>query len=251
MRPLLENVLTELRQLERSIQHPDQDLSRDQIERLLQLADGLRTSECEPLAKAASALSRLPARPTLRQLLIFMVPFERAAGRSLKDSDFIVRTKDRSKPLTENPPLAFVLENLRSAFNVGSVIRLADAVGAKVVGCGYTPTPDSDGIARTSLGSVAPWESYTSLMEGMRALRDDGFSLVALETADRAQSIYTGQLPPRTALIVGNERFGLESSILTGCDEVRLVPQLGQKNSLNVAVALGVAAYEWHRQWKL
>lgn len=189
-----------------------------------------------------------------RHFANFLVPIERALGRNVADGDVLITTKDRKEKRRKSRPLCFVLDNLRSAFNVGSIFRLADAVGVDhLYLCGYTPTPEQEQVKKTSLGSEesVPWSNPKDLATALQNLRARGYTIVALETAEKSLDFYSLPLKTPTAFVVGNERFGLDYPSLPLCDEVRTLPQVGIKNSVNVAVALGAAAFEWQRQWNL
>lgn len=144
-------------------------------------------------------------------------------------------------------PLAVVLDDVRSAYNVGSILRTADAVrAARVVCCGYTPPPDHPAVAKTALGAEAsvPWAVAESVEAAIEALRAEGYTPVALEQTDAPttlQGIEPGDFP--IALVLGNEVTGVSREALAACDRALELPQYGAKHSLNVAVAFGVAAY--------
>jgi tRNA G18 (ribose-2'-O)-methylase SpoU len=177
---------------------------------------------------------------------------ERLLDRSAKDSDFIIDQKDHSNPLLlERIPLVGVLDHLRSAFNVGSIFRVADGMG--VLGLhliGYTALPDSPAVSKTSLGAgkVVPWAHFNHLSESIAKLKADNFEVVALETAQGSESLFDFRFSERTALVVGNERFGLNSSDVSRCDRVLRIPLRGTKNSLNVVSAFAIASFEYSRQ---
>ncbi len=202
----------------------------------------------------ASLPSRIPAAPTYHQYMTLVAPIERAFGRGVTDTDIMARTIDRDSPLSPRLPLVLVVENLRSAFNVGSIFRISECFGiSHLYLCGYTATPDQEKLKKAAMGTDAlqpwSWEAHTSNV--MRRLKDEGYSLYALETSDQATSLQGFKFSKGpTALIFGNERFGMEGALLELCDGVLEIPCQGQKNSLNVAVSLGVACYEWRRQWQ-
>jgi len=144
-------------------------------------------------------------------------------------------------------PLIVLLDNVRSAHNVGSVLRTADAVRAeRVVCCGYTPRPDGPAVLKTALGaeSTVPWEAVPDTRAALAHLRARGYTGVALELTDT--SIFLDDLPASSfplALVIGNEVEGVQQGVLDECDLALALPQYGAKHSLNVSVAFGVAAY--------
>lgn len=230
------------------------------LEKLLQFLEMFSASSDLSLQKLSLISGHLHPEMELRHFLNFVIPIERALGRNLSDDQFLVTREDRSSSVDAVPisrvPLVFVLENLRSAFNVGSIFRLADCLSIREIHLvGYTMTPDqssSSSLLKTSLGStdVVPWKTWVNLSSSLENLRGQGFEIVALETAAKSQGLYDFHFHRPTALVVGNERFGLEASSLKLCDQVISIPTWGIKNSLNVSQALAIGAYEWRRQWK-
>lgn len=149
-----------------------------------------------------------------------------------------------------------VLDNLRSAENVGSIFRTADATRAlKIVTCGITATPPQRKLEKTALGALAsvPCEHYESTLQAVQALRAAGTYVVALETTEDALPIHTApQLGDETAgvaLVMGNEVTGVDAAVLAECHATVVVPVFGVKNSLNVACCASIALYEVLRRW--
>lgn len=147
------------------------------------------------------------------------------------------------------PELEVLLDNIRSAWNVGSMLRTADGCGVqKVHLCGVSSRPDNPKVWKTSLGAEnsLPWEFHPDGVKAARALRDQGLRLWALEGGPRAESLF--RTPPPNAgeavvLVAGNELSGVDPGILALCERVVCLPMQGIKGSLNVAVAFGIATY--------
>lgn len=156
-------------------------------------------------------------------------------------------------PQSEMPirKLEVILDNVRSAYNVGAIFRTADGVGvAKVHLCGITPVPTHNpSMSKTALGAeaVVPWTCHPNAYHLGGDLRDKGYQLLALECTPQSIPIYRFQSDPAEsqpiALIVGNEKAGIDPDLIKLCDAVLMLPMVGRKSSLNVAVAFGVAAY--------
>lgn len=226
---------------------------------LFELSGLLKTLETSTHA-SAQKLAEIPDHffpsMTLKHFSNFIVPIERALDRNLRDDQFLITatdTKDITPKASGKVPLYFVLDNMRSAFNVGSIFRLADCVGAsEILLCGYTATPDSETLQKTSLGAWknTKWQSFSHLKEAFAYLESLKVQIVALETAEKSSSLYDLSLTTPTAFVVGNERFGLDREALEISHQVASLPVWGQKNSLNVSNALSIAAYEWRRQWQ-
>lgn len=152
----------------------------------------------------------------------------------------------------ETPGIVIVLDNLRSAHNVGAIFRTADAFGViNIFCCGTTPTMTTAGrkaireLKKTALGAedVVPWEYHADVGRVVARLRRRGYEVVALEQHVRSRSLW--RVRPRfpLALVAGNEVDGVSSAVLRRADMIVHIPMLGQKESLNVAVACGIALY--------
>ena len=148
-----------------------------------------------------------------------------------------------------------ILPDIRSAQNVGSLFRTADAVGIKhIYIVGYTPTPlDRFGkpqkdIVKTALGAeqTVSWEYVKTLAPLLTKLKKQGYTLVAIEQAKNSIDYKKIKIDPRkTACILGNEVNGLSVSSLKKVDLVAEIPMKGMKESLNVAVAGGIALFRF------
>jgi 23S rRNA (guanosine2251-2'-O)-methyltransferase len=147
------------------------------------------------------------------------------------------------------PPLVGLLDNIRSVYNVGAMFRTADGAGlAHLYLCGITATPDHPSLAKTALGAemAVPWSYRPNGLDLARNLCDHGYQLWAIENGAQAESLFdrSGQITAQPlALIVGNELAGVDPGILAVCHRILALPMSGQKRSLNVEVAFGIAAY--------
>ncbi|MDY6846417.1 MAG: TrmH family RNA methyltransferase [Chloroflexota bacterium] len=147
--------------------------------------------------------------------------------------------------------MVVILDNIRSAYNVGAIFRTADGAGAKrLFLCGITPTPARGaGIEKTALGAEnhIPWDYHPNALNLVEKLKSDGLNLMALERTASSLPIYDFRPDPSDrrllALIVGNEKAGVDPGIIDLCEHVLALPMVGEKGSLNVAVAFGIAAY--------
>ncbi len=153
-------------------------------------------------------------------------------------------------PGSVHAPLYVILDNLRSSYNVGSILRTSDAVGVNEIHlCGITPTPTHPKVAKTALGAEVEiaWQYHRNALHIADKLRADGVVLWALEIHPQARSLVDAPpLTQPTALIVGSETCGVDPALLARCDHVFALPMLGSKGSLNVASAAAVALY-WLR----
>lgn len=145
-----------------------------------------------------------------------------------------------------------IAHNVRSLFNVGSIFRTADAFAvSRLFLTGYSPTPERAEhrlkIAKVALGaeSTVPWEHHRSAagVIGTLRKRHPKLSVVALENNVRSTRLSRFKPHFPLALVLGEERGGIKRSLLAQCDRVVEIPMRGAKESLNVSVAFGVAAY--------
>lgn len=156
--------------------------------------------------------------------------------------------------------IILVVQNVRSAHNVGAVFRSADAFAVeKIYICGYSPYPAAandkrpphirrktdKAVHKTALGAEnsVPWEFTEDISGCLRRLRADGYEIVALEQTGRAADLNSFAPPEKTALIIGNELNGIDPEVLNGIKQHIQIPMIGKKESLNVASAASIALY--------
>lgn len=148
--------------------------------------------------------------------------------------------------------VVLILPDIRSAINIGSVFRTADAVGiSKIYMTGYTPTPaDKFGrtqkdIAKSALGAETwiPWEYKKDIFSLLRKLKKEEYTIIAIEQDEKAVDYRKVKVKNKTAIILGPEVLGLDKKILNQCDVIAEIPMHGKKESLNVSVACGVALF--------
>jgi 23S rRNA (guanosine2251-2'-O)-methyltransferase len=168
-------------------------------------------------------------------------------GHDLPDAPYREDTERAKNSNEESAELTVLLDNIRSAWNVGSILRSADGFGfAHAYLCGITPTPENDTVQKTSLGAEDSviWSYHKDALKLVSGLKKEGWKIVALEEEERAIAVYRVGNPTRpTVLIVGNEVTGVDPELLDLCDAIYHIPMRGQKRSFNVAIAFGIAAY--------
>ena len=140
-----------------------------------------------------------------------------------------------------------ICDNIRSLENIGSIFRTSDALGvSKIFLCGISGKPPHHKISKTALGAEnrISFEYCRQTGRLIEKLKKDKIQIIALEQ-DKKSILYT-KLKPKfpLALIVGNEVKGVSKKILEKSDKIIFLPMSGQKESLNVSVAFGVAGYE-------
>lgn len=144
--------------------------------------------------------------------------------------------------------LFVLLENIRSAYNVGSIFRTCDAAGVNnLFLAGYTPFPPHRKIEKTALGSIesVAWEHGKNPITLAKKLKKIGIKLIVVESNKKAKSIFKSSFSKDSCLIFGNEVEGVSAELIKVSDEVVKIPQFGKKESLNVAVASGIAIYDF------
>jgi len=148
----------------------------------------------------------------------------------------------------------FVIDNLRSVYNVGSIFRTSNAVGIKKIYlCGTTPTPlDNFGKPRKDFAKVAlgaedtiEWEYIESTIECIENLKKENYYIISLEQAENAVDYKEVDIAEKekVVFVVGAEVVGISEKVLAQSDVVAEIPMLGTKESLNVTIAFGVAVY--------
>lgn len=143
--------------------------------------------------------------------------------------------------------LRFVLDDVRSRHNVGSIFRTADAFALEGIDlCGFTPLPPHREIEKTALGATlsVPWKHHATTLEAVQLLKAEGWEVWAVEQTVQAVPItaWSPDLVRGIALVLGNELHGVSDEVVGLCDGAVVVPQGGSKHSLNVSVCAGVVA---------
>ena len=147
-------------------------------------------------------------------------------------------------------PISILVENVRSAHNVGSIFRSADGFGAeKIYLTGYTAYPPREDLHKTALGAeeAVPWEHFENPVDAAKKILKQRISLVLLEQTAKSKPIYDIQWKFPVCFIVGNEVTGVSEELSDMADIHAEIPMRGIKQSLNVSVATGVAGYEFSR----
>ncbi len=149
-------------------------------------------------------------------------------------------------------PLEVLLDNLRSSYNVGSILRTCDGAGVEHAHlCGITSTPDQAKVAKTALGAErsVPWSYHRNGLDAVLMLKEAGYAIWSLENRGQTQPLFDISLElvmEPVVLVVGNELAGIDPGILAESDYMVSLPMLGSKKSLNAVVAFGAAVY-WLR----
>lgn len=149
----------------------------------------------------------------------------------------------------EKNKIIVLLDNIRSAYNVGSIFRTADAFLIEAIFiCGYTPPPTHRSVHKTALGAVetVDWLQFDKIEDAINQLKENDYKVYAIEQAE--QSIALDKIQSSTqnkiAIIFGNEVVGVQDEAMQICDGCIEIPQHGMKHSLNVSVAAGIVLWQ-------
>jgi tRNA G18 (ribose-2'-O)-methylase SpoU len=148
-------------------------------------------------------------------------------------------------------PVVFVLENIRSLLNIGSVFRTCDAFRIEAIYlCGFCGTPPNKEIHKTALGATdtVTWKYFSDSLEAINNLKLNNYKIYAVEQAQNAAMLSDFKFHEKSAFVFGNEVKGVEQSSINSCNACLEIPQIGTKHSLNVSVSAGIIAWEAYRQ---
>lgn len=150
---------------------------------------------------------------------------------------------------SEKHPVVVVLDNIRSAFNIGSIFRTADALAIEgVCLCGITATPPHREIYKTALGASesVEWNYFKNTLDAISDLKNKGYQILSLEQVEDSVMLdeFESGANSKYALVVGNEVDGVMQEVIDGSDFCIEIPQYGTKHSFNVSVSAGIALWD-------
>lgn len=150
---------------------------------------------------------------------------------------------------TSKSPIIIILDNIRSAHNVGSIFRTCDAfLISEIILCGITATPPNNEIRKTALGSTesVDWRYFDNIEEVILNLKKEGFQIISIEQADKSLKLekFRPKKNEKYAFIFGNEIKGIDQKIIDISDDIIEIPQFGTKHSLNVSVSAGIVIWD-------
>ena len=151
---------------------------------------------------------------------------------------------------SEKIPVAIVLDNVRSMYNVGSVFRTADAFRLnQICLCGITSTPPHPEIHKTALGAedTVEWTYFKDTADAVIELRNQGYLIIAIEQVKNSITLedFNIDMNNRYALVLGDEVKGVQQQVVDLCDDCIEIPQYGTKHSLNVSVTAGIVMHHF------
>lgn len=168
------------------------------------------------------------------------------------ETNYEIRSFDAQMPLSEykrlpKNSLYFIVDNLRSAFNVGAIFRLCDIMRVKgLFLCGYTAYPPNIKLEKTSLGTIkyVPWKRFEKTRDAVLYLKKKRIPVWAAETTSISKLYNRVKYPSEVGIIFGNEALGVSRDVLDMCDKIIEIPTYGFKNSLNVAASCAVIGFK-------
>ena len=175
---------------------------------------------------------------------------QKKSGKGLSEANFLpkVARGDRGIKGPWRPviPYRVAVDNMRSAFNVGSIIRVVDAVGFEsILLSAGTPGKENGQVKKTAMG-CAEWIPQTKYKDLARALcraKKEGYSIIGVETIPDSSSYVKYPWPEKGIVVLGNEEYGISEDVMRACDDYVHLPMSGIKNSVNVANAFAVIAF--------
>ncbi|MEM9884290.1 MAG: RNA methyltransferase [Bacteroidota bacterium] len=172
--------------------------------------------------------------------------------RSLKELNRIGIPEFKAQ---KKAPIVLVLDNIRSAHNVGAAFRTADAFAIeKIVLCGITAQPPHREILKTAIGASqsVEWEYKKENVAALKQLKAEEYKIIGVEQTDESTSLEQVEVSKmkKYALVFGNEVQGIDDQLLPLLDEGLEIPQFGTKHSLNVSVSMGIVLWTYFRAWK-
>jgi len=171
--------------------------------------------------------------------------------RKLKNSELERISVENFKSF-EKTPIVVVLDNVRSALNVGSSFRTSDAFRVeKIYLCGITATPPNKEIRKSALGATesVEWEKVEDTESVIKKLKSDGYHICAIEQTENSTMLNDFILPEKPiAVVFGHEVNGVQQSVIDLCNQCIEIPQIGTKHSLNISVSVGIVIWDLYKK---
>ena len=212
----------------------------------LDTLDGHIQKDVQEMTKKIKTLTPFTELENLQQTLMLL---ERENKMDLRDDQFLISTQDSDEVKRQSSyEVHLILDNLRSSFNVGSLIRTSEALGVtKIHICGYTATPENSKTAKSALGadSWVNWQYWENTHKCIEMLKTQGLQIYAFETAEQSQSLNEVEIQYPCAVLLGNERYGVSEGTLSLVHHLVQIPLRGRKNSLNVGVCGAIALHHF------
>ena len=171
--------------------------------------------------------------------------------RKLKNSE-LERISVENFKIFDKTPIVVVLDNVRSALNVGSSFRTSDAFRVeKIYLCGITATPPNKEIRKSALGATesVEWKKVEDTESVIKKLKSDGYHICAIEQTEKSTMLNDFILPEKPiAVVFGHEVNGVQQSVIDLCNQCIEIPQIGTKHSLNISVSVGIVIWDLYKK---
>lgn len=174
--------------------------------------------------------------------------------RKLKNAELNRKTIEEFKS-SKKIPLIIVLDNVRSANNIGSVFRTSDAfLVEKIMLCGITATPPNKDIHKTAIGATdsVEWEYYKTTLDAIKVLKENNYLVISIEQVEKSIELQEFDISKKEkyAIVLGNEVKGVDQDVVNQSDYCIEIDQFGTKHSLNISVCAGVVIWEFFKKMK-
>lgn len=240
-----EKVLRALYSLARFIEVNQEDIDSNSFKKLQKYHSFLKHYESDKVTKINKEFFKIKSKDY--QYQVYLMNLERFLGQSLKEYEFAVSVNDTKRTLNKFN-IVCILDSIRSAYNVGAMLRNSECFGAKKVYLtGLSPQSNHPQVIKTSMGCemIVDNEFIKDPKECVRILKEDGYKIISVETTKDSTRLedfsYNNE---KIALIFGHELHGISLELLKLSDEVISIGLFGNKNSLNVSVCQAVVLHE-------
>ena len=226
----------------------------DELEQLKQFRRQLARWDAANIPALRQPFADAERRPVFKELMELRYLLGAKIQAPIRETALIVLERDATErqPLVWPQEIIVVLDHLRSPYNVGAIVRTMECVNLRRLLClGYTPRLDSRQVQRSAMGCEARMNAEYAAdgVAALKALQQQQFKVAVLETIIPSCSVFhldSSRLrAEKIALVIGNEEFGVDESLLALADQLLHIPTFGQKNSLNVSIAFSIAIYQF------
>lgn len=218
-------------------------INSNHFEKLTKYHEFLKVSESEHHTKLYKEFIKIKAIDY--QFQVYLMTLERFLGQSKKEFQFLINKGDESSTTQRTTfPIICLMDSIRSAHNIGSMLRNAECFGVeKVILTGLSPQISNPQVKKTAMGceSIIPTEYHKNAISITENLKQQGYAIWSVETTKNAKQISSiKKLPPKLVLVFGHEQHGVSHELLSLSDEIVEIPLFGLKNSLNVGMSQGI-----------
>lgn len=175
---------------------------------------------------------------------------QKKSGKGLSEANFLPKVsrgdRELKGPWIPNVPYRVAMDSIRSAFNVGSIVRVVDAVGFESVLLSVgTPGKENGQVRKTAMGCAEwiPQEKHKDLGKALRRAKTEDYRIIGVETIPEAYGYASYPWPEKGIVVLGNEEYGISEDVMGACDDFVYLPMAGIKNSINVANAFAAIAF--------